>query len=130
MRVLCTVLFVAIGLLVLPATGMARRDYNRQGWQFGVAYGPARAQLDGGTDPRFQPIRTSRREGPAQNIRIGYMLNPRLKSGYEHIAWLKEQGVTVDPAEPQYKIRVGSQLEALAFTHYFGAPSSAWSGLY
>src|SRR5262245_34518539 len=110
MRALSTLLLVAIGLTALPATGRARLNYNSQGWQYGVASGPARAQLDGGTDPRFQPIRTSWREGPAQNIRLGYMLNPRLKFGYEHLAWLKEQGVVVDPAEPQRKIRVGAQL--------------------
>ena len=119
MRVLLTLLIMALGLSAVPAASAPREPYVREGWVAGVAYGPARAKIQGSDS-----LNTEWLEGPAQSIRLGRMLNPSVMVSYEHQAWLREQGFQ------ELKIRAGVQLEALGVTAYPGRPGTAWNGLY
>jgi opacity protein-like surface antigen len=118
MRRLVTHLLVVSGLSVAAGPSLAG-PYTRAGWVVGVAYGPGQAKIHGADS-----LATGWLLGPAQSIRIGRMFGPLVKLGYEHQAWLREQGFQ------SLKIRAGTQLEALAATAYLGQPGSAWSGLY
>ena len=119
MRRMMVVLLAALGPSVAAEPAIAGRPFTREGWVVGVAYGPGRARIHGADS-----LSTGWLDGPAQSIRIGRMFGPRVKVGFEHQAWLREQGFH------SLKIRAGTQLEALAMTAYLGPPGSAWSGLF
>jgi len=124
MRVLLTLLLVALGLSAVPAAGLARIPNTREGWVVGLAYGPAKAKIQTGASLGGDSLTTEWLEGPAQSVRLGRMLTPNLKIGYEHQAWLREQGFK------SLKIHAGMQLEALGLTVYPWSPGSAWGGLF
>ena len=118
MRVLLTVLLVAIGLSAVPGASLAREAHWREGGVVGLAYGPAKAKI------QSDSLGTEWLEGPAQSVRLGWMLNRSLKVGFEHQAWLREQGVQ------DLKVRAGVQLEALGLTVYPWSPGKALAGFY
>src|SRR5437867_11171284 len=120
MRCVATILLVAIGLAAVAAVSMAQAPPSRARWTVGVAYGPGKAKITGGNDS----LGTGWLEGPAQAIRIARSFGPFVKAGYEHQAWLREQGFY------DQKLRAGTQLEALALTAYLGRPGSALGNLY
>jgi opacity protein-like surface antigen len=113
------ILLLAVLGASIAAPCLAWGPYTRAGWVVGVAYGPGQAKITGADS-----LETGWLSGPAQTIRVGRMFGPRMKIGYEHQAWLREQGFQ------SLKIRAGTQLEALAVTAYLGRPSSAWGGLF
>ena len=119
MRSLSIVFLVLAGLSLSAGACSAGGPYTREGWAFGVAYGPGRAKIHGADS-----LETGWLDGPAQSIRIGRMFGPRVKIGYEHQAWLREQGFH------DLKIRAGTQLEALGVTWFPGRTTSAWGGLF
>jgi len=119
MRTVVMAGLVAIGLGA-PASSSAQEPHARDHWTVGVAYGPGTAKITGGNDS----LSTGWLEGPAQSVRIGHSVGPFARAGYEHQAWLREQGFH------DHKLRAGTQLEALALTAYLGRPGSALGGLY
>ena len=119
MRRLMIAVLAVSGLSAVAAPALAWGPYTREGWVVGVAYGPGRAKISG-----FDSLATGWLEGPAQSIRIGRMFGPFAKVGFEHQAWLREQGFQ------SVKIRAGTQLEALGVTAYPARPGSGWSGLF
>ena len=113
------VLAAALTLLAMPARSRAEAPHGHDKWALGLAYGPASAQITGSDS-----LTTDWLNGPAQSMRFGRMLNPSLKLGFEHQAYLREQGFH------DLKIRAGLQLEALGITGYPGRAGTAWSGLF
>lgn len=120
MRHIVAILLVAIGLSAGATLSTAQGPHSRDGWTVGVAYGPARARITGGNDS----LSTGWLEGPAQSIRIGRSFGPFVRVGFEHQAWLREQGFHDE------KLHAGTQLEALGVTTYLGRPGSALGGLF
>jgi hypothetical protein len=118
MRLLLAVLVVVFGITMLPCAGAAREARWREGGVVGLAYGPARAKI------QSDSLESEWLEGPAQSVRLGWMLNRSLKIGYEHQAWLREQGLK------DLKVRAGMQLEALALTAFPWKPGRWTSGFY
>ena len=119
MRYVFTILLAAIGLSAGVTLCLAQELHSRDGWTVGVAYGPAKAKVEGDGS-----LSTGWMEGPAQSIRIGRMFGSFARVGYEHQAWLREQGLK------SLKVRAGTQLEALGVTAYLGRPGSALGGLF
>jgi hypothetical protein len=113
-------IIVMLALFAVPATCRADEDASPRQWYVGVAYGPARAKLAGADSLGT----TSWLDGPSQSIRVGRILSPSFRLGFEHQAWLREQGFH------DLKIRSGVQLEALGVTAYPWASRGGWSGLY
>jgi hypothetical protein len=120
MRPVVTILLAAIGLLSSAAPSPAQGRRAPPLWTVGVAYGPAKAKITGGNDS----LTSGWLVGPAQAIRIGRSFGPFVRLGFEHQAWLREQGLN------DLKIRVGTQLEALGVTAHLAQPGSALGGLY
>jgi hypothetical protein len=120
MRPVVTILLAAIGLFSSAAPGSAQGRHSPALWTVGVAYGPATAKITGGNDS----LTTGWLEGPAQAVRIARSFGPIVRLGYEHQAWLREQGFH------DLKIRAGTQLEALSVTAHLGRPGTAIGGLY
>jgi opacity protein-like surface antigen len=120
MRRVVTILLTAIGLSASAAPSPAQEPRPRDHWTVGVAYGPGKARITGGDDS----LTTGWLEGPAQAVRIGRSFGPFVTVGFEHQAWLREQGYH------DLKIRAGTQLEALALTTHLGRPGSALGGLF
>jgi hypothetical protein len=120
MRSVVAILLAAAGLSTAVAPSRAQGPTSPAHWTVGVAYGPARAKITGGNDS----LSTGWLEGPAQSVRIGRSFGPFVRAGYEHQAWLREQGLRDE------KLRVGTQLEALAVTTYLGRPGTALGGIY
>lgn len=118
MRRLLPLLVVALGLAAVPGVSSARQSHWREGGVLGLAYGPARAKI------QSDSLATDWIEGPAQSVRLGWMLNRTFKLGYEHQAWLREQGVY------DLKVHAGVQLEALALTVFPWSPGKWTAGFY
>jgi hypothetical protein len=113
-------LLLAIAFLAIGADpARALKPVTREGWSLGLAYGPGRARITGADSLDVGSLK-----GLAQTIRISRMFGDRLRVGYEHQAWVREQGLY------DLKLRAGTQLEALAVTAYLAEPGSAWGGLY
>jgi hypothetical protein len=119
MRTVVTALLVAIGIATWAAPSPAQESRQRH-WTVGIAYGPGQAKITGGNDS----LTTGWLDGPAQSVRIGRNFGPLWRVGYEHQAWLHEQGFY------DHKLRAGTQLEALAVTAHLGRPGSALGGLF
>jgi len=113
------VTLLLLALVAFPVTARGDATQPPRKWIVGVAYGPARAKIDGADS-----LTTDWLDGPAQSIRIGRMITPTMRLGFEHQAWLREQGFH------DLKIRAGVQLEALGLTVYPAAERAGWSGLY
>jgi hypothetical protein len=120
MRPVVTILLAAVGFLATAAPSPAQGRHSPALWTVGVAYGPAKAKLTGVSDS----LTTDWLEGPAQAVRIARNFGSIVRLGYEHSAWLREQGAYA------LKIRAGAQLEALSVTAHLGRPGSATGGLY
>ena len=120
MRPVVTLLLAAVGLLASAAPSPAQDRHSPALWTVGVAYGPAKARITGVSDS----LTTGWLEGPAQAVRIARDFGPYVRLGYEHQAWLREQGFN------DLKIRAGAQLEALSVTTHLGRRGSAIGGLY
>src|SRR5512139_1140736 len=118
MRVLLVVLAVVLVLSAMPGAAVAREARWREGGVIGLAYGPARAKIEGDS------LESKWLEGPAQSLRLGWMLHRTVKLGYEHQAWLREQGVY------DLKVHAGVQLEALALTVFPWSPGKWTAGFY
>ena len=116
MRLVATLLLAAIGLSTWVSASTAQ---SRDRWTVGVAYGPGKAKITGGNDS----LSSGWLVGPAQSVRIGRSFGPFVRIGFEHQAWLREQGFNNE------KLRAGTQLEALAVTAFSGRPGSALGGL-
>jgi hypothetical protein len=113
-------LLLALGTLCVATASLAGSPPKREGWVVGVAYGTGRAKLHGSDS-----LKTSGWiAGPAQSIRLGFMVNPTLMISYEHQAWLREQGLQA------LKVRASVQLEALAVTGYPVPAGTWWNGFY
>jgi len=119
MRWLFTIVLTLVALSGGALPGHAARPHTREGWVVGVAYGPATARVVGADS-----LTSDWLDGPAQSIRIGRMFGHHFKVGYEHQAYVREQGFY------DLKVRVGTQLEALAVTAYLGQPDRALGGLF
>lgn len=119
MRLVVTLLLAAIGLASSAASSTAQGS-ERDHWTVGVAYGPAKAKITGGNDS----LNTGWLEGPAQSIRIGRNVGAHFTVGFEHQAWVREQGFH------DLKIRAGTQLEALGLTAHLGPPGTGLGGLF
>jgi hypothetical protein len=113
-------LLLAIAFLAIGADpAHALKPVMREGWTVGVAYGPGRAQIAGADSLDIGSLK-----GLAQSIRVGRMFGSRFRIGYEHQAWVREQGLY------DLKLRAGTQLEALGVTAFLARPGSAWDGLF
>lgn len=111
---------LAISLLAIASSpALALKPITREGWKVGVAYGPGRAEIKGSDSLDIGSLK-----GLAQSIRVGRMFRGRFLVGYEHQAWVREQGFH------DLKVRAGTQLEALGVTTFLANPASAWGGLY
>lgn len=108
---------VLIGIVAGPAHAL--KPVTREGWTVGVAYGPGRAEIAGADSLDIGSLK-----GVAQSIRVGRMFGEHFRVGYEHQAWVREQGLY------DLKIRAGTQLEALGVTAFLAKPASAWGGLF
>ena len=113
-------LLLAIAFLVIGTSpALALKPVTREGWKVGVAYGPGQARIKGSDSLDIGALK-----GLAQSIRVGRMFGGRFLVGYEHQAWVREQGFH------DLKVRAGTQLEALGVTTFLAKPGSAWGGLY
>ena len=113
-------LLLAIAFLAVGAdSAHALKPLTREGWSLGLAYGPGRAQITGADSLDIGSLK-----GLAQTIRISRMFGERFRVGYEHQAWVREQGLY------DLKLRAGTQLEALEVTAFLAKPGSGWEGLY